>query len=211
LNEYTDDTSCVGNRPIATTWLDVSPTCASGSYGSISADNRYTISDIVYGPSPDCSADPVITSKPIAVTQTVSMCTPDAFCPSGACLSAQQSVNLCIYKIGTNACPTGYPNGTLLAPFYDDTRTCGPCTCKSTLSCSLGGVVLNNDSSCGEGHPYMMTATATCTAASIAYPLNAVVAAGTSAGDPTCLQTSPSDPVGGVSLNAGSTATVCCK
>jgi hypothetical protein len=211
LNDYSDDISCVANRPIATTWLDISPACAPGSYGDITAGNTYAISDVVYGPSPDCSADPIITSKPVAVTQTVSMCTPDAFCPSGACLSAQQSVNLCIYKIGANVCPTGYPNSTLLAPFYDDTRACGSCTCKSALTCSLDGVVLNNDSSCRTGDPYMMTATTRCSSASIAYPLNAVVATGTSAGDPTCIQTSPSNPEGDVSLNAGTTATVCCK
>jgi hypothetical protein len=127
-------------------------------------------------------------------------------------LSPSQAANLCVTKLGMEACPPGYPNGTTFAPWYDDTRSCGACTCGSTLTCTLNGVQLNNDASaCSTGHPYWMTATTSCSTAASTYPFNAIKADSTSAGSPACVETAPSKPMGGVELNQGSISTVCCK
>jgi hypothetical protein len=146
------------------------------------------------------------------MTQTVSICYPTLSCTSGACLSAEQATKLCVHKVGMNACPSGYPVSTVVASSYVDSRTCGSCACGSQLTCSLNGVVLNNDANCGTGHPYIMTATPSCTAGPVSYPLNAVQAVGTSTGsNTTCAETSPSMPEGSVSLPSWAMATVCCK
>jgi hypothetical protein len=110
-------------------------------------------------------------------------------------------------------CPAGYPNASTYAPFYDDSRGCSACSCGSTLTCTLSSVLLNNNSStCTTvGHPYWMNASTTCAKAPSDYPINAVKAEGTSAGDPACAETSPSTPTGGVALNPGTLTTVCCK
>ncbi len=211
LNEYFSAAACAAQIPDATTWFEISTSCAAGTYGHITGNHLYALSDIVYGAGPTCYASPTPTTQPPVAIQTINMCWPDATCPSGACLSTDQSLNLCVYKIGTNVCPAGYPKATMLAPWYDDSRSCGACTCESSLSCTLSDVVLNNDANCGIGHPYMMSVTTACSTASINYPLNAVKATGTSTGSPTCVEKSPSNPMGGVSLNSGTTATVCCK
>jgi hypothetical protein len=110
------------------------------------------------------------------------------------------------------ACPPGFPNGTTFAPWYDDTRSCGGCACGSTLSCTLNSVLLDNLTTCSTmGHPYWMNATTSCSAAPGNYPISGVKANGTTAGDPTCLETAPSNPMGTVELNQGTISTVCCK
>jgi hypothetical protein len=109
------------------------------------------------------------------------------------------------------SCPPGFPNATVIAASYDDSRSCSQCVCGSKLTCTLNGVVLYNDSACSAGGPYVMTASTACSLAPSNYPANAVQADGTSANDPTCIETTPSTPTGTVVLNSASTATVCCK
>jgi hypothetical protein len=212
LNEYPDLAGCPV-MPSLTQWLPISSTCQSGGFGYISAGKAYHLNSVAYEPSPQCYANPHPTNQPPppVVTQTVTLCTPNLACPSGACLGTDQTPSLCVYKFGINACPSGYPNATVAASYYEDTRSCGSCTCGSTLGCTFSGLVLNNDANCGIGHPYMMTATTTCSTAPSNYPLNALQATGTSTGDGTCAETSASAPMGSVSLPAGATYTICCQ
>jgi hypothetical protein len=132
----------------------------------------------------------------------------------GACLSTSEAANMCISQAGTQICPAAFPNRTLMAPTYDDTRGCGACGCSSALACTLTGVLLDNNSSCGTGHPYLMTATPMCDANAISpsnFPLNAVQAVFTSTGDNACSTVAtPSAPTGTVALHAGAVMTVCC-
>jgi hypothetical protein len=103
-----------------------------------------------------------------------------------------------------------FPTRTIMSPTYDDTRSCGACTCGSTLTCTLTDVLLDNDAACSTGHPYVMTANTTCAAAPSTYPLNGVKALATVTGDGSCGPTSSSAPMGGVALHAATTMTLCC-
>jgi hypothetical protein len=170
----------------------------------------YSLSDVVFGPSPACAANPTPTTQPPPATKTATICAPNLTCPSGACLSQNQEASLCISKLGTQICPMGYPNGTVYAPTYDDTRTCSSCTCGSALTCTLTSVLIDNRP-CVAGPDYFMYATTSCNAAPFEYPINNVKANAKIAGDPTCVQTAPSNPMGGVQLNQGTISTVCCK
>jgi hypothetical protein len=189
----------------------VSPNCVSGGYGNILSAYSYTISGAAYAPAPACTASPAPTTQPAVVTQAVTVCTPSVTCPAGACLSPSQTTSLCVSQPGTKTCPAEYPTQTIMAPSYDDTRGCGPCTCGSTLSCNLTGVLLDNDNACSTGHPYEMTGTTSCAAAPSNYPLNAVQAQSTTTGDGTCAMTAPSNATGRVVLHDATTLTVCCK
>jgi hypothetical protein len=122
-------------------------------------------------------------------------------------LSQSQAANLCIVKQGMEACPTGFPNGTSFAYWPDDTRSCGPCSCGSSLSCTLNGVLLDTADTCALGHPYLMTVTTSCTTGSSSYPVSGVKGDATSSGSPSCVETSASIPMGSVGLNH----TMCCK
>ncbi len=212
LNEFSPDGGANCSGTPATRTFNITPNCVAANYGNILLPNSYTISNVAYGPAPACSATPKATTQPQVVTQSVSLCSPNAICPEGACLSALESRNLCVSKPGVQTCPNGYPNATVMSSTFDDTRSCGSCSCGSTLTCSLTDVLLNNDSSaCTTTHAYWMTAnTTSCAAAPTNFPLNAVKALGTVGGDGTCAATSPSAPTGAVTLNANSTVTVCC-
>ncbi len=213
LNQYGVDGGATCDGTPTTRTNAVTPACVSANYGAITAGSGYTISAVTYGPAPSCTAAPTPTVQPQVTTASVTLCSANDACPSGACLSMAQSANLCLAKPGTNTCPAEYPTRTLMAPTYDDTRSCGPCTCGSTLTCDLTGVLLDNDAAgCSTtGHPYWMIATTACAQAPSTYPLNAVQAVGSSAGSGTCAATSPSSPTGGVALHDASTITVCCK
>jgi hypothetical protein len=191
--------------------LAVSPACASGNYGNILSAYSYTISGAVYAPAPACTATPTATSQPAVVTQAVTVCTPALSCPAGACLSPSQTTSMCVSQAGTKTCPSEFPTRTIMAPSFDDTRGCGACSCGSTLTCDLTGVLLDNDSACSTGHIYEMTATTSCSAAPSNYPLNAVQAQSTTTGDGTCAPAGPSGATGGVVLHDATTLTVCCK
>jgi hypothetical protein len=213
LNEFSPDGGANCSGTPATRTFSVTPNCVQGNYGSILTPNSYTISNVAYAPAPACSATPKTTSTPAVVAESTLLCSPNAICPDGACLSLLESRNLCISKPGMQTCPTGYPTAKVMSSTYDDTRSCGPCSCGSTLTCALTDVMLNNDSSaCTTGHSYWMTANdSSCAAAPSNYPLNAVKAIGTVGGDGTCAETSPSPPTGTVGLNANTTITVCCR
>jgi hypothetical protein len=212
LNEFSPDGGANCSGTPSTRQLNVTPNCVVGGYGSIYTPNSYSISDVVYGPGPACTSNPTITAQPPVVAPSTLLCSPNAGCgPDGVCLSLLESRNLCLSKPGVQTCPDGYPNATVMSSTYDDTRSCGSCSCGSTLTCTLTGVNLNNDSNaCTTTGPYWMNVDDTCTAAPTPYPLNGVKALGTVTGDGTCAATSSSDPMGTVSLNAGSTITVCC-
>jgi len=212
LNHYGADAGATCDGTPTTRTAAVTPNCVTGNYGSIAFGDGYTISAVTYGPAPSCTASPTPTVQPNVATQSITLCSANATCPSGACLSAAQGANVCLAKAGTNSCPADYPTRTLMAPTYDDTRSCGPCTCGSTLTCDITGVLLNNDGDgCTTAHPYWMTATSICAQAPSSYPANGVKAIGSSAGSGTCTATSPSSPAGGVTLHDASTMTVCCK
>jgi hypothetical protein len=213
LNQYGPDAgaSCTGTP--TTRSIPLSSACSSANFGSIFYQDAYTLSNVAFGPAPACSATPTPTSQPAPVTQTTGVCTAVTSCPSGACLTTAQAATMCVAQSGTQLCPPGYPNRTLMSPSFDDNRTCGSCACGSTLACTLTGVVLDNDSACSTGHPYVMTASTACDNNAIApstYPLNAVQALSTSTGNGTCAQTSPSAPMGTVSLHDATMLTVCC-
>jgi hypothetical protein len=208
LNE---STSCA-NSVLNTRSLFVSTTCTSGGYGSAIAGYGYTLSDVAFGPSPACFPNPAPTTQPPLQTTTMTLCTPDLTCSSGACLSPTQTANLCVAKQGVQACPSGFPNGTTFSPWYDDTRSCGACTCGSTLSCTLNGVLLDNETDCALlDPPYYMTATTSCSTSALSYPINYVKAEATVTGNPLCVETAPSTPMGSVELNQANISTVCCK
>ena len=214
LNQYGSDAGAGCSGTPSTRTLAISTSCAIANYGTITAGNSYTISGITYGPGPACTATPSATAKPAVVAPSVTLCSANTVCPTGACLSVSEGANLCVQKAGTNACPAEFPTRTIMSPTYDDTRDCGACACGSTLTCSLTGVLLDNDYSCDVANPYNMTATDTCTGASVApssYPLNAVLAKTNSTGTGACAMTAPSLPTGKVVLRDATTVTVCCK
>jgi len=193
--------------------LTITPACGSGG-GNILTPNSYKISDVVYGPQPACTASPKAVTMPPVATQSTTLCTASGTCPGGACLSLLEGRNLCVSHSGNVACPMDFPNATVMSPTYDDGRSCGACSCASTLTCTLTEVELNNDSSIWTrvNNPYWMLANATtCTAAPYSYPLNATKAIDTSTGTGTCAETSPSTPGGTVHLNVANTITVCCR
>jgi hypothetical protein len=183
----------------------------TANFGNVVLGNTYILSSVVYAPSPVCASSPTPITQPPAVTQQATLCTPTMSCPSGACLAPDQLGALCIMKAGQNSCPQGYPNSTAIAANYADSRSCGACTCGSSLTCAFNGVGIYNDSACASGGPYFMNATGSCTAGPSNYPVNAVLADGTSAGSPACAETTPSSPTGSVTLNAQNSGTVCCK
>jgi hypothetical protein len=193
--------------------LPITTSCASSYFGDITSGYGYTLSDIVFEPSPTCYANPSpTTTLPPVQDTSVTLCQPDLVCPSGACLSTSQAANLCVFKYGLNTCPVGYPNATTLSEYIADTRTCGSCSCGSTLTCALDSVLIDNLTTCSTtGHPYWMNATTSCTTAPGNYPIGGVKANGTSTGNPTCAETSPSNPMGTVELDQNYIATVCCK
>jgi hypothetical protein len=215
LNEYASDggVTCTGTP--ATRTIAVSPTCQTGNSGPIVRGNLYTLSNVAYAPAPACSASPTATTKPQVQAKTTFVCTASSLCPSGVCLQGSETASLCVEKDGTNACPSGYTQVQLMSATYDDTRKCDACTCGSTLTCTLKGVLLDNGSNCELGHPYLMTAGEACDpTSSVApsdYPINAVRAETTTGGSGACAMTSPSKPSGTVALTAANTITVCCK
>jgi hypothetical protein len=207
LNESTSCASPVtGTRSFA-----ITSQCVSGNYGNILNGYGYSLSDISFGASPACGTNPTPTVQPPVQATTATLCQPNLTCPSGACLSPSQAANLCVTKLGIEACPAGYPNGTTYAPWYEDTRTCGSCTCGSSLSCTLSSVLLDNGTACPAGPNYFLYATMSCSTAVLNWGLNNVQAKSTSSGSPACAETAPSNPMGGVELNQGTVSTVCCK
>ncbi len=212
LKHNAGDAGLCADQATDTRPLNYGATCSNGNFGNIVAGHAYQLASPTYAPSPQfCPTNPAPTTQPPVVTETATLCTPNLACPTGACLSDTETPALCVYRLGMHACPAGYPNATVVANSYDDSRVCTQCTCGSQLTCVLNGVILYNDSACQGGAPYLMTATTTCGLAPANYPLNAVAADGTSAGDPACVETVPSTPAGTVALNGASTATVCCK
>ena len=199
------------DQPTSTVTLNYRDTCSSGNFGSIVTGHTYQLSNPTYAPSPACGGGPTPTTTPLVVTQTTTICFPNLSCPTGACLTTPEEANLCVSKLGIQTCPAGFPNATVVAQSYNDYRACGQCACASSLTCTLNGVILHNDSACGGGPPYVMTATTGCATGPSNYPLNAIIADGVSAGSPTGVETTPSMPVGGVELQSSTTATVCCK
>jgi hypothetical protein len=190
----------------------MTPSCVGSYIGDIISGYGYTLSNVVYEPSPVCYTNPAPIFQPSPQTTTITICTPNLTCPTGACLSSSQVGTLCVAKYGIETCPSGYPNGTTFSTYYEDTRTCGSCTCGSTLTCAFNSVLLDNSNVCVTvGHPYWMNATTSCMAAPGNYPISGVKANGTSTGSGSCVETAPSNPVGGVELGQGSIATVCCK
>jgi hypothetical protein len=211
LNEYDPlgGPNCTGTPNKST--LTVTPACGSGG-PAIDQTKSYTISDMVYGPQPACVASPKGTVMPPVVTESTTLCSANGTCPGGACLSLLEGRNLCVSHAGDVPCPMGFATATVMSATYDDGRTCGACSCGSTLGCTLTGVQLNNSSpNCATNHPYWMNATETCTQAPASFPLNATKALGSSTGDGTCVETSPSQPTGIVHLNVANTITVCCR
>jgi hypothetical protein len=212
LNEFDPlgGANCTGT-PTKRTLMGISSACGPGG-GNVLTPNSYTISDIVYGPAPACTAAPKALTMPQVVTQSTTLCMANSTCPGGACLSLLEGRNLCLMHAGNVACPMDYPTATVMSPTYDDNRACGACTCGSTLGCTLNDVQLNNDSTnCTEGHPYWMNADTTCKAAPVSYPLNATKVHDTVTGNGTCAETAPSMPTGAVHLNIANTVTVCCR
>jgi hypothetical protein len=190
----------------------ISNQCSSGDYGYITNGYSYYLSGIDFGARPACATNPTPISQPPAQTTTATRCTPNLTCPSGgACLSASQTASLCVAKPGIVACPQGYPNGTKAAPWYDDTRWCGACSCASTLTCTLTSVLIDNNFGCAAGPNYYMYVTDACTTSNYNYPGNYVQAFSKNAGSPSCGETSPSNPIGTVELPPGNTETICCR
>jgi hypothetical protein len=215
LNEYGDFASCAGAQaPLSTHYTSISPTCTVANNGQIVTGHVYTLTDVVYESSPGCDPNPHPTNQPPPVTQTATVCWPTLSCTSGtsgACLSSSQTADLCVYKAGVNACPQGYSKSNLLASYYDDTRTCGSCSCGSQLVCTLSNVLFDNSYTCAAGPNLYMYANTSCNAANFTYPANAVQAMGTSAGDPNCVEKTASMPEGDVQLPPSAMVTVCCK
>jgi hypothetical protein len=210
LNHYAG--GCGGSATPDT--LSVTPNCGAGSplNPSIISGDGYAITNVSYGPSPACTATPTPTNAPAVFSQNETVCAATLTCPSGACLSSAQSGAMCISQVGANACPPGFATRTLVAQKIGDTRNCGACTCSSTLTCNLTGLLADNDSACGTGTPYSTTVTTSCAAATggTNYPLNATKGLTTSSGTGACAPATPSSPVGSVSLDAATTLTVCC-
>jgi hypothetical protein len=190
--------------------LDVTPDCVPGGYGYVAMDDGYTISNVSYGPGPACSAEPTVTAAPPVVTGTAIVCQADQTCPGGACLSSVETAELCVGQPGVNTCPAGFPNANVMAQSYGDTRGCSACSCGSTLTCTLAGVLLDNDGTCSTANPYNMTAASTCAYGPSDYPVNAIEGFTSTSGTGACVQTAPSEAVGEVTLDPGSTLTVCC-
>ena len=191
--------------------LYVTPNCMqTGNVGNIYQNYGYSLSDVAFAPSPACFANPTPINPTPVQTTTVTLCTANQTCPTGACLSPSQTASMCVMKYGMEVCPQGYPSKTTLAAWYDDTRSCGACACGSTLSCILDSVLVDNGA-CTAGPNYFLFATTSCSASGFNFPINNVKANATITGDANCVETAPSNPMGGVQLNQGSIATVCCK
>jgi hypothetical protein len=72
-------------------------------------------------------------------------------------------------------------------------------------------VLIDNMPGCPAGPNYYLYATTSCATAKYNWGGNYVKAISTISGDPTCIETSPSNPMGTVELNQGTISTVCCK
>jgi hypothetical protein len=209
LNQY-GSSSCTGS-PVASNPVSFSTACGSGG-PAIAGGDGYIVSNVAFGPGPACSATPIATNKPSPTTTSIVVCQPNLACTGGACLTAAEQSSLCVSQAGNVTCPAGFPTKTIVAlPPPLDTRSCGSCACGSTLGCTFQSLLVDNDPSCGTGNPFNFTeAAGTCVAAPNSYPFNAAKANATVTGSGTCVQTAPSNPTGGVSLDPASTKTVCC-
>jgi hypothetical protein len=211
VNQY-GNTSCTGN-PVSSTSIPVSTNCQTiGGGPSIVAGDGERLSNVVFGPSPACSAMSIATNKPTPTQTQMTVCQPNLACTGGACLSAAQQASMCVSHAGSMVCPAGFPTKTTLSLGVSDTRACSNCACGSTLGCTFNSALLDNDNSCSLTTMYKVTATATgCTTAPTpGFPLNATQANATVTGSGTCAQTAPSNPTGGVALDPLTTVTVCC-
>jgi hypothetical protein len=210
LNQYSGS-NCMGS-PVASTTINFSTACGSpGASISIGGGNGYILSNVNFGPGPACGASPIATNKPTPVQTTVTVCQPNLACTGGACLSATEQAAMCVARSGSQTCPTGFPNKTVVSLGVTDTRSCGSCACGSTLGCTFNSLLIDNDSSCGTGNPYNFTeAAGMCVAAPNSFPFNADKANATVTGSGACVQTSPSNPTGGVTLSTTNMMTVCC-
>lgn len=209
LDQYPDGT-CAGS-PTDSISISLSTSCAGQGGKSIHANQGYVLSSVTFGPQPACQANPQPVSHPTYTAKEITVCQPDQVCTGGACLDAAEQGALCVSHAGSMACPAGFPTQTLAAQGAIDSRGCGPCSCGSTLDCTLTKVLIDNDSSCDTSGPYWFNASSTCATATAPgnYGINATQVAATVTGSG-CAETAPSKPTGSVDLDPASTVTVCC-
>jgi hypothetical protein len=208
LNHY-GNPSCAGN-PTASDAVGFSSSCGEGG-SEVDQGNGFTLTNVTFGPSGSCSSTPQATSQPAPLEQQISVCQPDTPCGGGACLTAAEQSSLCVSHPGAVPCPPGFLTSNSVAAGAIDTRGCGACSCGATLTCTLTGLLVDNDPACGTGNPYNFTAIpGKCTVAPSSYPFNAAEAIDTVAGSGACATISPSSPTGTVTLDPSTTSTVCC-
>jgi len=208
LNEYTD--SGCADTPASVTEVSFSTECDLQA-SLIAQFHGYLLSDVAFGPAPECAATPTVTDESNVDEQEITVCSPNMACDAGACLSDSEQAALCVAHIESVACPDGFPNQTLIAQSVSDTRDCGACTCESTLSCTFIDLLVDNDSLCGTDNPYNFIASTSCAEAPNNFPFNASQAGASVTGSGECTLSEPSEPTGGVALDPATITTVCCR
>lgn len=190
----------------------VNPACGGSTLGNITSGQYYMVSNPQASAVPACQAAPTIGSSPAVMKTDETLCGAQLTCPSGVCLTSAQQGSLCVAQSGDVACPTGFNTKTLVSQGVSDTRGCGPCSCGSTLACTLTSVLIDNDSTCATNNGYNFTVSAPgCGAAPSTFPDNALMGNFTTTGSGACnTVTNASQPNGGVGLDPTSEMTVCC-
>jgi hypothetical protein len=133
--------SCAGSPPLVGC-TDIATSCANlPSYTRVTASQPA---------GTECTPSATPTPTPTSWATNVLGCNPPGnptSCDSqgGVCVVESASYQTCVYKAGTNACPSGFQSTQLtIYTAVDDMRSCSACMCTGTpdLSCSGGSVVL---------------------------------------------------------------------
>lgn len=85
-----------------------------------------------------CQPNPLFEFPPVTV-EGIGLCATDdvAACEGSTCLGGTDRPIACVYRPGTERCPAGYPAQVSGFTSFNDTRSCGDCTCSGGCQLDL--------------------------------------------------------------------------
>jgi hypothetical protein len=110
-----------------------------------------------------CSGTPSSTMTPPVEGRSCAVAAAGAGCAGGgACVtsaSASAPFLSCLeHDDVVTTCPAGFPHGYTVGTSADDTRSCSPCTCGTSATCSSPKLMVYTDQSCSSGgHELLVT------------------------------------------------------
>jgi hypothetical protein len=147
IDLYQNATDCTGTKQVN---MSTDNRCATGLFDGMSVE---TTTNYVAGTCPATGGEVLFKPAP-TFSKRGEVCEPDAVgkCSQKNAVCAAKIVDgafgpkACTSKSGDQACPTGYPNKTVLYQDTTDTRGCGMCVCnppandcKATVTYFEGG------------------------------------------------------------------------